>query len=119
MRDEVEDLFPSVEIDVLVRSDSELDQSLEAGLTVGREAMINAAKHSGSQRVDVYSEIADGVATIRIRDRGSGIDRAQIDRILRGKERSMSNRLDAVGGLARIDSIADGGTEVTVEVPVR
>jgi signal transduction histidine kinase len=119
MRDEVEDLFPSVEIDVLVRSDSELDQSLEAGLTVGREAMINAAKHSGSQRVDVYSEIADGVATIRIRDRGRGVDRAQIDRILRGKERSMSNRLDAVGGLARIDSIADGGTEVTVEVPVR
>ena len=119
IRDEVEDLFPSVEIDVLVRSDAEMDGALEIGLKVVREAMINAAKHSGMQRVDVYSEIADGVATTRVRDRGGGVDLATIDRILRGKERSMLNRLEPVGGLARIDSGAEGGTEVTVEVPVR
>jgi signal transduction histidine kinase len=118
IRDEVEDLFPSVEIDLLVRSDAEMDEPLDVGLKVVREAMINAAKHSGMQRVDVYSEIADGVATTRVRDRGGGVDPGQINRILRGKERSMMKRLEPVGGSARIESSTAGGTEVTLEVPV-
>ena len=118
IRDEVEDLFPSVEIDVLARSDAEMEESLEASLRVAREAMVNAAKHSGRQRIDVYSEIADGVATTRVRDRGQGIDQDAVDRILRGKERSMLNRLAPVAGTAWIDTSPDRGTEVTVEVPV-
>jgi signal transduction histidine kinase len=118
IRDEVEDLFPSVEIDVLARSDAEMEESLEASLRVAREAMVNAAKHSGEQRIDVYSEIADGVATTRVRDRGKGIDQDVVDRILSGKERSMLNRLAPVAGTARIETGPDRGTEVTVEVPV-
>ncbi|HSR46058.1 MAG TPA: ATP-binding protein [Acidimicrobiia bacterium] len=118
IRDEVEDLFPSVEIDVLVRSDTEVDGTLEVGLKVTREAMVNAAKHSGQLRIDVYSEIANGIATTRVRDRGNGIDPDAADRILRGKERSMLNRLSPVGGTARIDSGPDTGTEVTIEVPI-
>jgi signal transduction histidine kinase len=117
-RDEVEDLFPSVEIDVLVRSDAEMDEALEVGLKVAREAMINAAKHSGQLRIDVYSDIADGIATTRVRDRGAGVGQETVDRILRGKERSMLNRLVPIGGTARIDSGPDTGTEVTIEVPV-
>ena len=118
IRDEVEDLFPTVEIDVLARSDAELGGSLEVGLKVAREAMVNAAKHSGEQRIDVYSEISEGVALTRVRDRGRGVDQDEVDRILSGKERSMLHRLAPVGGTARIDSGPVTGTEVTIEVPV-
>ncbi|MDH5373404.1 MAG: hypothetical protein OEX97_10715 [Acidimicrobiia bacterium] len=117
-RDEVEDLFPSVEVDLVIRSDAELSGPLEVGLKVAREAMVNAAKHSGRERVDVYSEISNEVATIHVRDRGSGIDPDEVDRILRGKDRSMMNRLAVVGGRAHIDSGPGRGTDVAIEVPV-
>ncbi len=117
-RDQVEDLFPRVEIDLVVRSDLELNDSLDAGLIVAREAMINSAKHSGERRVDVYSELSDRTMVVRVRDRGGGVTEAEGNRILTGKTRSMSNRLAAVGGRVHIDSTPGSGTEVAIEVPV-
>ncbi len=117
-RDQVEDLFPRVEIDLVVRSDLELNDSLDAGLIVAREAMINSAKHSGERRVDVYSELSDRTMVVRVRDRGGGVTEAEGNRILTGKTRSMSNRLAAVGGRVHIDSTPGSGTEVAIEVPI-
>ena len=113
---DVEDLFPAVEINVLVRGDTEVDDAAADGLVVVREAMVNAAKHSGQDRIDVYGEVADEIVRTRVRDRGPGVDAATIERLLWGSERSMGNRLARVGGTASIVS-DNGGTEVTVEVP--
>lgn len=113
---EVEDLFPSVEIDVLVRGDTEVEGAVVVGLAVAREAMVNAAKHSGQDRIDVYGEVADQLVRARVRDRGPGMDAATIERLIWGSERSMGNRLARVGGTVSIAS-GSGGTEVTVEVP--
>lgn len=113
---EVEDLFPSVEIDVLVRGDTEVAGAAADGLAVVREAMVNAAKHSGQDRIDVYGEVTEALVRTRVRDRGPGVDAATIEQLLWGSERSMANRLAPLGGTVSISS-SDDGTEVTVEVP--
>ena len=37
-----------------------------------REAMVNAAKHSGAQQVDVYAEVTERGTEVFVRDRGAG-----------------------------------------------
>ena len=36
--------------------------------------MVNAAKHAGAGRVDVYAEVDDGAVDVFVRDRGAGFD---------------------------------------------
>ncbi len=114
---EVEDLFPSVEVGVVVNVDIEVESPVSDALPVIREAVVNAAKHSGQDKIDVYSVVADGRLRTHVRDRGPGIDPVTIERILRGSERAMATRLASVGGTVTISSDSSG-TEVTVEVPV-
>ena len=56
---EVEELH-GVPIEVVIVGDAPLDARLEALVQAAREAMTNAAKFAGSERVDLYAEVDAG-----------------------------------------------------------
>lgn len=116
VRDEVEDLC-RVEVDTVIRDDAELTPSLAAVAAAAREAMINAAKHSGATQIHLYSEISDGIARVNIRDRGRGIG-GQLPDINRQRlSESLVERVAPVSGAVVVDSAAGQGTDVTITVP--
>ena len=41
----------------------------EAGVETAKEAMTNAVKHSEADKITLFSEVKDGQASIRIRDK--------------------------------------------------
>ncbi|HEX6147627.1 MAG TPA: hypothetical protein VF083_12670 [Acidimicrobiia bacterium] len=112
VRDEVEDTH-RVEIEAVIRDDAQINPSLTAAVEAAREAMANAAKHSGSRNISLYSEFANGEAHIHVRDSGSGfVNDAQKNRV---RER-LARRLESVGGLIEIDTAPESGTEIKITV---
>lgn len=112
VRDEVEDVH-RVEIDAVIRDDAEMGDSLRAGVNAAREAMANAAKHSGSPNIDIYAEIKNGQADIHVRDRGAGFEDERLKTRVHDR---LTERVEAVGGIIVIESEPDQGTEVTITV---
>ena len=112
---EVED-ERGVEIEVVCVGDAPLTPDLEAVVRAAREAMLNAAKHSGSPTVDVYAEIEDGLVEVFIRDRGQGFEMDAIGDDRMGVRRSIIERMERHGGTARVRSEPGEGTEVTLEM---
>lgn len=115
-RDEVEDLHRGVKINEVIRSDAEVSRTLEAALGAAREAMINAAKHSGVDQIDLYSEIENGKAMINIRDRGRGFEVGAMPG--GGMTISILERVEGVGGEVEIRSGPRRGTQVSIVVPL-
>ncbi len=114
-RDEVEDLCRGIQIVDVIRDDRPVTPALETALTAAREALMNAGKHSGADRVDLYSEVSDGNAVIHIRDRGRGFEvPASLER---GLGRRIVGPVEAAGGRVEISSVPGDGTEVTILVP--
>lgn len=104
-----------VEIELVVVGDLELTPDLDAMVRAAREAMLNAAKHSGAEVIDVYAEVSDGLVEIFVRDRGVGFDPDGIDHDRMGVRRSIIERMERHGGRARIRSAPGEGTEVRLE----
>lgn len=113
-RDEVEDIH-RVEVGTVLRCDAELTTRLEAVVMGAREAMLNAAAHSGERRVEVYSECSDGQIVVRVRDRGIGMDTNRVS-THRGIGRA-AERLQEFGGTLDIVSNPGEGTECAVRMP--
>jgi signal transduction histidine kinase len=110
--DEVEDVY-RVEIDAVVRGDANLDQCCEAVLAATQEALVNAAKHSGAHKIDLYAELRPDRTQIFVRDRGTGFDPAH-SATGSGIDHGLINRVQAVGGAVTISTSPDGGTEVAI-----
>lgn len=114
-RDDVEDLY-GIEIDMVCSHDTEMTLELTNLVEATREAMINAAKHSGSDVVLVYCAAEQDQVTVFVRDKGEGFDfGASTDGF--GIENSIIRRLESIGGSASIQSTPDFGTEVEMTVP--
>ena len=119
---DVEDQHGAV-IEVVMVGDCGMTPTTEAVAAAGREAMVNAAKHTGPMaRVSVYSEVADGEVKVFIRDRGSGFDLATVPADRHGVRDSIVGRLERVGGTATVVSTGQAGgrngTEVRLVAPV-
>jgi signal transduction histidine kinase len=94
------------------RASGELSEQV---LAVLREALSNAARHSGATRVDVIVDTdADGVLTVLVRDNGRGVQ--EITR--RSGLANMADRAVKLGGRLRVSPADGGGTEVEWKVPV-
>ncbi|MGJ3508660.1 ATP-binding protein [Enemella sp. A6] len=104
-----------VEIELVVVGDLEMTPDLTAMVRAAREAMMNAAKHSGAELIDVYAEVGDALVEIFVRDRGRGFDPDSIDHDRMGVRRSIIERMKRHGGTARIRSAPGEGTEVRLE----
>jgi signal transduction histidine kinase len=114
-RDDVEDLY-GIEIDMVCSYDTEMTVQLSGLVEATREAMINAAKHSGSDLILVYCSGEIDNVTVFVRDKGKGFDFAT-STVGFGIENSIIRRLETIGGTALIHSSPEFGTEVEMTVP--
>jgi PAS domain S-box-containing protein len=77
------------------------------------EALTNVVKHAGATQATVSAAIEDDVLVLEVRDDGGG--GADLDgHGLRG----MADRVDALGGVLRIDSPEGHGTTVAARLPL-
>lgn len=116
MATEVEDLH-GVPVEVVIVGDCLVNEPVAAALAAAREATVNAAKHSGAERVDVYAEIGENLLELFVRDTGVGFDPAQIAADRRGIRESLRGRMARAGGSVTIYSEPGAGTEVEVSIP--
>jgi signal transduction histidine kinase/phage shock protein PspC (stress-responsive transcriptional regulator) len=108
---EVEELH-GVPIEVVTVGDGPLTGRLEALVQAAREAMTNAAKFAGSERVDLFAEVEQDRAEVFVRDRGVGFDLAGIPADRRGVSDSIIGRMERHQGRAAVHSRPGEGTEV-------
>lgn len=81
------------------------------------EALTNAGKHGGAQRVVVFAEPSDdGGVFCSVTDDGAGFDVAAVPAGV-GLSRSICGRVEECGGRAEIRSTPGRGTEVCLWVP--
>jgi len=106
-----------VAVEVVSVGDAAMDEGVEAIVRAAREAMVNAAVHSGAARVDVYAEADDDQLAVFVRDRGCGFDLDAIDADRAGVRRSIVERTQRAGGRAIIRTAPGQGTEVRLELP--
>jgi len=112
VRDEVEDLH-GVEIRTVIRDDVPLTPPVAVAVDATREALTNAARHSGAPIVNLYSEAHDGSVRVFVRDRGAGFDPATVEEG-RGMRHSLRQRMEDAGGTLQITSTPGLGTEVEI-----
>ena len=113
---EVEDAY-AVSVDVVVVGDAGLDGKLAAVVAAVREALVNAAKHSGTAAVSVYAEVEAGEVSVFVKDRGVGFDPESVAEDRQGVRGSIVGRIERHGGTVRIRSAAGTGTEVEIRMP--
>jgi signal transduction histidine kinase len=100
-----------VEIDVSV---GRLPTAVEAtAYFVVAEALTNVAKHARAGRAEVTARIEDGTLAVQVRDDGVGGARPDGSGLL-----GLADRLAALDGRLRIESPADGGTNVAAAIPL-
>jgi signal transduction histidine kinase/phage shock protein PspC (stress-responsive transcriptional regulator) len=105
-----------VAVDVVVVGDCPVDEDVDALVAAVREAVLNAARHSGADEVSVYAEVADGHVEAFVRDRGRGFDPATVNGDRRGITHSIVRRMARHRGRAEVHSAPGEGTEVTFEL---
>jgi len=82
------------------------------------EAMTNAAKHSGAERLSLYFEAEEDELSVYVTDQGKGFDPSEVSEDRKGIARSITARVVKAGGTVDIISEPDEGTEVVLRIPV-
>ena len=106
-----------VRVEAVVVGDQPLDNAARALVAAVREAVVNAARHAGAERVDVFVEADDSELMAFIRDTGRGFDPANVASDRRGISESIVGRIQRLGGKALLTSVPGAGTEVELRVP--
>ena len=83
---------------------------------IASEALHNVARHAGGVDVEVSVRVADGEATLVVRDTGPGLDASRPAGV--GLS-AMRERADELGGSVVVDSPPGRGTTVTARLPAR
>jgi len=112
---EIEELH-GLRVDVVRTGDARLDERTHVLVLAAREAMANAAKHSGADEVSVFLEAGPGRVGLYVRDRGAGFDPEAVAADRRGISESIRGRMERVGGTATIVSAPGEGTDVELEL---
>ena len=114
---ELDAIYP-VAVELVTVGDYEMTVEIDALVRAAREAILNAAKHSGADKIDVYAEITAGQAEAYIRDRGKGFEIADIGDDRMGIRRSIIERMERFGGKVDIRSTPGEGTEIHLLMPL-
>ena len=112
---EVEDGH-GVPVEVVTVGDAPVTDRLRPLVLAAREAMVNAAKHSGAEQVDVFAECTDAQVEVFVRDRGRGFDEASVPEDRLGVRNSIVDRMRRHGGTAVIRTAPGDGTEVRLDM---
>ena len=108
---EVEDGH-GVPVEVVTVGDVPVSERLRPLVLAAREAMVNAAKHSGADQVDVFAECTAAQVEVFVRDRGRGFDTEAVPEDRLGVRHSIVDRMHRHGGSAAIRTTPGEGTEV-------
>ncbi|WP_206491792.1 PspC domain-containing protein [Rhodococcus sp. KRD162] len=92
-------------------------ESFTALLGATREALVNAAKHSGETNIDLFAETEAEQVSIFVRDRGTGFDESEIPEDRQGLTKSIRGRIERRGGTVQVRSTVGKGTEVRIFMP--
>ena len=117
---EVEDHYGIRVRPVLIGADRPTDDASLALVLAGREAMVNAAKHSHCEEINVFLDAEDESGDIQlfVRDRGPGFSLDSIPADRQGVRQSIMGRMERAGGSVEIDSDSSG-TEVILTLPAQ
>lgn len=113
---DVEELH-GVRVELASSGDCPADERVRALALAAREAMTNAAKHSGAEEVAVYAETTAERVSVFVRDRGAGFDVSGVPAGRRGIGDSIVARMERAGGAATVTSAPGEGTEVELVLP--
>lgn len=114
---EVEDTY-AIAAEPVTVGDTALTPQTTAVVAAAREAIVNAAKHSGEQQVSIYAEVSTDRISVYVRDRGRGFDPRAIDGDRHGIAQSIKGRMRRFGGTAEIRSAPGQGCEVVLTMPL-
>ena len=109
--DRIEQTF-DIHIQVVTVGDRPVDEGVRATIAATGEALTNAARHSGADRVSVYSEVSRESTDIWISDQGAGFDPEVVAGDRYGIAESIVGRMESNGGAATVSSTPGEGTEV-------
>jgi signal transduction histidine kinase len=98
--------------------DRPFDERVAALVAAAREAMVNAARHSGVKTISLYAEAEPSQLSVFVRDRGAGFDIEAVEDMRHGVRGSIIGRMTRHGGQAEIRSAPGEGTEVRLSLPV-
>jgi signal transduction histidine kinase len=107
----------AITVEAVSVGDAQIDDEARALLAAAREALVNAARHSGASTASLFVEIEPDRMTAYVRDQGGGFDRASVGADRRGIADSIEGRIENVGGRAEVTSTPGAGTEVRLSVP--
>lgn len=116
---DVEDSF-GTPVEVVVVGDADLvaGGAVDAVVSATREALTNAAKHSGAARIDLFAEVDGLTLEVFVRDRGTGFEMSEVALDRRGVRGSIVERVQRHGGTATVTSEPGSGTEVRLRTGV-
>lgn len=107
-----------VPVEVVTVGDHPIDEATTALIGAATEAMVNAAKHSGSGKISLYFEAGEDGLAVFVTDQGKGFDPASVGADRRGITASIVGRVEKAGGAASIASENGDGTEVQLTMPL-
>jgi signal transduction histidine kinase len=107
-----------IPIEVVTVGDRALDDAGRAMVAAASEAMVNAAKHSGADRLSLFFEAGEDSMSVFVTDQGNGFDPEAVGADRRGITESIRGRMERVGGTVEIVSEPGEGTEVILTMPV-
>lgn len=107
-----------VTVSVVCVGDTPVDDRAAALVAAAREAVVNAAKHSGDPKVHVYAEVGPTDLEVFVRDRGQGFSPDAVAADRRGISQSIVARMERVGGAAVVRSVPGDGTEIELRLPL-
>lgn len=115
---EVEDRYGIRVRPVLLGNDRPTSDASLALVLAGREAMVNAAKHSGCEEINVFmdADSPEGSIELFVRDRGPGFSMDQVPEDRQGVRQSILGRMERAGGTVEFDT-SPAGTEVIITLP--
>lgn len=114
---EVEDGV-GIPVELVTVGDCPTGDQVRALVQAAREAIFNAARHSGAPRVDVYAEVGGSRVDVFVRDRGRGFDQQSIAGDRHGVRESIVARMQRHHGQATVTSELGTGTEIHLSMPL-
>lgn len=107
-----------IPVDLVTVSDHPVDERSRALVAAASEAMVNAAKHSGAERMSLFLEVEGDRLEVFVTDQGKGFDMTTVAEDRRGIAESIQARMERIGGTVSIESEPGEGTEVMLGLPI-
>ena len=105
-----------IPVDVVTVGDHPVGERTRALVAAAAEAMVNAAKHSGADRMSLYMEVEEDILRVYVTDQGNGFDLEAVPSDRKGIAESIKSRIERAGGTVEIDSEPGEGTEVLLRM---